>query len=79
MRTLSQTRRYFAYGSVCRIPDKSGYGGAKNLDMMIAQKIREEFTEFEAIVLREVERDVCEGSGHTGKACVVQFVGRKRP
>ena len=47
--------------------------------MMIAQKIREEFTDFEAIVLREVERDVCEGSGHTGKACVVQFIGRKRP
>lgn len=54
-------------------------GGPKNLDMLMSeQKIREEFPDFEVLVLREVERDVCEGSGHTGRACVVQFIGRKR-
>jgi hypothetical protein len=28
--------------------------------------------------LREVERDVFEGEGHTGMASVVQFVARKK-
>lgn len=54
-------------------------GGPKDVDMLMSeQKLREEFPDFDAVILREVERDVCEGSGHTGKACVVQFMGRKR-
>lgn len=52
-------------------------GGPKSLDMLMSvSKIREELPDFEPLVLREVERDVCEGRGHTGGACVVQFVGR---
>lgn len=34
--------------------------------------------DLEWLVAREIERDVCEGSGHTGGACVVQVVGRRR-
>ena len=53
-------------------------GGPKSLDMLMSvRKIREELPGFEPICLRELEREVCEGSGHTGAACVVQFVGRR--
>jgi len=53
-------------------------GGPKSLDMLMSVgKVREEFPDFEPLILREIERDVCEGHGHTGAACVVQFVGRR--
>ena len=53
-------------------------GGPKDVDLlMTAQKINEEFSRCTPILLREVERDVFEGKYHTGKASVVQFIGRK--
>lgn len=52
-------------------------GGPKDADMlMTVDKIRRAFPSLEPIVLREVERNVSEGEGHTGMASVVQFVGR---
>lgn len=52
-------------------------GGPKDADMlMTVEKIRREFPTLEPILLRETERDVSEGEGHTGMASVVQFVGR---
>ena len=54
-------------------------GGPKDPDMLMTLvKIEREFTHCEPIVLREVEREVREGSCHTGLAAVVQFVGRKK-
>ena len=54
-------------------------GGPKDLDLLVTTaKISHEFPDFEPIILREIEREVREGSYHTGPACVVQFIGRKR-
>ncbi len=54
-------------------------GGPKDLDMlMTTAKIEHGFPGIEPILLREVEREVQEGSYHTGMASVVQFVGRKK-
>lgn len=54
-------------------------GGPKDADMlMTVDKIHREFPNFEPIILREVERDVSEGEGHTGMASVVQFIARKK-
>lgn len=52
-------------------------GGPRDADMlMTVDKIRREFPTLEPIVLREAERSVIEGEGHTGMASVVQFVAR---
>lgn len=54
-------------------------GGPKDLDMlMTVEKIRKEFLNYEIILLREIEREVIEGTYHNGLASVVQFVGRKK-
>ncbi len=54
-------------------------GGPKDADMlMTVDKIRQEFQSFEPVLLREVEREISEGEGHTGLASVVQFIGRKK-
>ncbi len=53
-------------------------GGPKDPDMlMTCAKIECEFPNFELILLRELEREVREGTHHTGMAAVVQFIGRK--
>jgi len=53
-------------------------GGPKDADMlMTVEKLQREFPNLEPVLLREVEREVSEGSGHTGMASVVQFIGRK--
>ena len=53
--------------------------GPKDADMlMTVEKIQREFPNYEAILLREVEREVAEGDGHRGMASVVQFIGRRK-
>jgi hypothetical protein len=47
--------------------------------LMTVDKIGREFPNLEPVLLREVERDVSEGEGHTGTACVVQFIALKKP
>jgi hypothetical protein len=55
-----------------------GTGGPKDEDMLMsAEKLRAEFQGLKPVLLRELERDVMEGTFHTGRAAVVQFVGRK--
>lgn len=55
-------------------------GGPKDLDMlMTADKVRREFPHSEPVLLREIERVVTEGGGHTGPGSVVQFLGRRMP
>ncbi len=54
-------------------------GGPKEADMLMTrEKVELEFPNLEAVLLREIEREVCEGRYHTGMAAVVQFIGRKR-
>lgn len=55
-----------------------GTGGPKDPDMLMSvAKITTEFPGLEPVLLRALDRDVREGSGHTGLASVVQFIGRK--
>lgn len=54
-------------------------GGPKDPDMLMSRAALEmEFPSCEPIISREVEREVVEGAFHTGLACVVQFIARKR-
>lgn len=54
-------------------------GGPKDPDMLMTRgKIEREFPNFEPILLCELEREVREGTYHTGMASVVQFIGRKK-
>jgi len=53
-------------------------GGPKDADMlMTVDKLRREFPNFEPVLLREVEREIYEGEGHSGMASVVQFIAKK--
>lgn len=55
-------------------------GGPKDPDMlMTVDKVRREFPHCEPVLLREIERTVSEGGGHTGPGSVVQFLGRRVP
>jgi len=54
-------------------------GGPKDADMLMTiDKLHHEFPNLEPVLLREVEREVSEGEGHTGMAFVVQFIARKK-
>lgn len=54
-------------------------GGPRDVDLLMSvQKIRRELPGLEPLLLRELERDVVEGTYHSGLASVVQFIGRKR-
>lgn len=53
-------------------------GGPKEADMlMTVSKLEQEFPNLEPILIRELEREVSEGKGHSGLASVVQFIARK--
>lgn len=54
-------------------------GGPKDLDMLLStEDLERAFPECEPILLREQEREVVEGTFHTGLASVVQFIARKQ-
>ena len=54
-------------------------GGPKDLDMLMdLAELEQQFPDCEPIVAQEIEREVIEGSFHTGLACVVQFIARKK-
>ena len=53
-------------------------GGPKDIDMLMSvEKLQREFQNLKPIIVKEIEREVCEGEGHTGMASVVQYVARK--
>jgi len=57
-----------------------GTGGPKDPALcMTLSDLRAELAGLELLVARECEREVCEGTGHTGLAAVVQICGRKPP
>ena len=54
-------------------------GGPKDADMLLtAADIKNEFPDCDVILCQEIEREVVEGTFHTGLASVVQFIGKKR-
>lgn len=54
-------------------------GGPKDADMLLScAELESAFPNCEPILSREIERDVVEGSFHTGLASVVQFIARKK-
>jgi SAM-dependent methyltransferase len=55
-----------------------GTGGPQSENLlMTAQSLQEEFSHLEILHLQELDREVIEGSGHSGTASVVQLVARK--
>jgi SAM-dependent methyltransferase len=55
-----------------------GTGGPSDPDWMLSlDRLREEFAGLEWVVAEEIEREVREGSFHSGLASVVQFIGRR--
>ncbi|MBK9990154.1 MAG: class I SAM-dependent methyltransferase [Verrucomicrobia bacterium] len=56
-----------------------GSGGPKDVALLMTlSALREELAGLDLLVAREIERAVIEGSGHTGRAAVVQVVARAR-
>lgn len=54
-------------------------GGPKDVDLLMSvAKIEREFPNLEPILLQELDREINEGTYHTGLASVVQFIGRKK-
>lgn len=57
---------------------KYATGGPKDPDLLLtADQIRDELQDLDFVMLREVEREVVEGSLHTGMAAVVQCLAQK--
>lgn len=53
-------------------------GGPKDPErLMTLAGLREELSGLEFLIARELERDVIEGSGHTGRAAVVQILAQR--
>jgi 2-polyprenyl-3-methyl-5-hydroxy-6-metoxy-1,4-benzoquinol methylase len=57
---------------------KNNSGGPKNVDLLYdLQTVAEDFIELDFEKISKEEVELKEGKGHTGKAVVVRFVGRK--
>jgi SAM-dependent methyltransferase len=52
-------------------------GGPRSVELlMTAPQLREELAGLEFEIIREIEREVIEGGGHTGRGAVVQMLAR---
>lgn len=52
-------------------------GGPKDIDMLMSvEKLHKEFPNLRPVLIREIDREVNEGEGHTGMASVVQYIAR---
>jgi len=55
-----------------------GTGGPKSPELLMTlASLRDELAGLEFVVARELERDVLEGDGHTGRGAVVQLLARR--
>lgn len=55
-----------------------GTGGPQSPELLMTlADLRGELSDLEFLIAREVERDVTEGSGHTGRSAVVQILARR--
>lgn len=63
-----------------RYRDKNpNVGGPKDLDSLFSiEKIKNDFKDYEVLVLEEREVELNEGKYHVGTGSVVRFLGRKR-
>jgi hypothetical protein len=53
-------------------------GGPKSVELLMTLAgLREELSGLEFLIARELERDVVEGDGHTGRGAVVQILARR--
>jgi SAM-dependent methyltransferase len=53
-------------------------GGPKNSELLMTlAALREELSGLDFLVAHEIERDVIEGGGHTGRGAVVQILARR--
>ena len=53
-------------------------GGPKSPELLMTlANLRKEFAGLEFVIGREIERDVIEGDGHTGRGAVVQVLARR--
>ena len=53
-------------------------GGPKDPDMLMdLTELQQQFPNCEPLLAQEIEREVIEGTFHTGLACVVQFIARR--
>lgn len=53
-------------------------GGPKDIQLLVdLSEIQQEFTGLNWIHAEEIEREILEGSGHTGRGCVSQVIGQK--
>ena len=56
-----------------------GTGGPRNEDMLYSlAEIRNDFREFDSLILEELEAELSEGELHKGKAMLIRFVGVKK-
>jgi cyclopropane fatty-acyl-phospholipid synthase-like methyltransferase len=54
-------------------------GGPKDPDLLVdLAELKQQFPNCEPIIAQEIEREVIEGTFHTGLAHVVQFIARKK-
>ncbi|NLZ17571.1 MAG: class I SAM-dependent methyltransferase [Desulfobulbaceae bacterium] len=54
-------------------------GGPKEIDKLLtADKLTRDFSAMETILLKEMDREVHEGDGHTGLGSVIQFIARRK-
>jgi hypothetical protein len=55
-----------------------GTGGPKSPELLMTlSALREELSGLDFLVAHELERDVIEGDGHTGRGAVVQILARR--
>jgi hypothetical protein len=55
-----------------------GTGGPKSPELLMTLAgLREELSGLELLIARELEREVIEGNGHTGRGAVVQILARR--
>jgi len=56
----------------------SDVGGPRNIDFLYSvEDIKNDFNKYSILELKEVEIELQEGTGHSGTASVIRFVGRK--
>jgi len=54
-------------------------GGPRDIEMLYSiEEIKDDFPNYEILILGETETELSEGQFHIGRASVVRFVGRKR-
>ena len=56
-----------------------GRGGPKSPELLMTlTALREELAGLDLLIAHEIEREVIEGNGHTGRGAVVQVLARRK-